>query len=142
MRPEKHGEILEEVGETIQQALESPDILRHQRRLAAMLSLGAQQLMELHLHRQMVLKPGAAIKHEWFALGTQNLRLKLAAVITTDIDRVPGLSELMVLGQEVEKERNDMIYGSPLTDTRALREKIDAYLKMKTVVENDDGQKP
>ncbi len=131
MREEKHLQALREVDQTVETALAAQDLLVHQRRLAAMLSLGAQQIVELHLHRQMAIKPGASVKHEWFGLGKQNLLQKLESVITVPAERVPKLIELIVLAQAVEKDRNEHVYGSPLADSAALRLKIAAYLDMK-----------
>ncbi len=139
MKIEKHLEILREVDETIAQALSSGSLLSYQRRIMAMLSLGIQQLVEIHFRRLQVIRPGTQIKHEWFGMGSRNLRTKLAAVLTTDIGKVPNIWEIIELAQSAEAERNDIIYGSPLADDRKIREKIDAYLEMKKIIMESYG---
>ncbi|MBI4182318.1 MAG: hypothetical protein HY520_05115 [Candidatus Aenigmarchaeota archaeon] len=134
MREEKHRDIIAEVDSTIREALQSKNLLAHQRRLAAMLSLGAQQLLEVYLHRLHVIKPGTAVKHEWFGMGVENPSRKLAAMLTRPPGEVPGLAELLVLARVVEEGRNDLLYGSPLSDDEALRKKIDAYMHMRRQV--------
>ncbi len=135
MKVEKHLEALKEVDETVEEALKTQSILSYQRRLSAMLSLGAQQLVEIYLHRLKVIRPGTQIKHEWFGLGERNLTVKLSAILTTDMGKIPGLWEILSLAKVVESERDDLLYGSPLSDESMLREKIDAYLELKKMVE-------
>lgn len=120
---------------TIEEALSSDNILLHQKRLAAMLSIGLQHIVELYLHRLKVLKPGAWIKHDWFALGERNLTMKFSAVLTKPYDKVPELNEIVLLARNIETDRNDILYGSPAVDSKKLREKIDNFLEIKKIVE-------
>lgn len=140
MKIEKHMKIMGEVEETVKGALHARDILSYQRRLASMLSLGVQQLVEIHLHRLRVIKPGTQIKHEWFGMGNRNLSLKLSAILTTEINSIPRLNDILELAKTVEADRNDIIYGSPLFDGKILREKIDAFLEIKKIMEEEHGQ--
>ena len=134
--------ILKEVEETIRGSLETNDILSHQRRLIAMLSLGVQQLIEVYLHSLNVIKPGTQIKHEWFGMGERNLSIKLSAILSTKMKNIPRLEEIIVLARIIEGDRNDMLYGSPLVDDKILREKIDAFLEIKKIIEEGHGHKP
>ncbi len=133
MQEAKHLEVLAEIDETVREAL-AGDLRQHQRRLAAMLSLGVQQLAELFLHRRRVIKPGVQIKHEWFKLGGRNLRLRLAAALTVPPEQVEGLNEVLGLARDIEEGRDDLLYGSPLTSDALLREKVGSYLELKQLV--------
>ncbi len=136
MQPEKHEEALDEVERTLREALGDPaGILRHQRRIALMTSLGAQQLIELHLHRLHVIKPGAQLKHEWFKLDQRNLEYKLAPLLTKPGADIPKLAEALSLAFRIETGRNDLVYGAPIASDRVLRERIDAFLELKRVLE-------
>ena len=134
MKTEKHLEVLREVEETIEEALESGNILDYQRRLATMLSLGMQQMIELFLHKHKAIKPGTQVKHEWFRMGSRNLNTRLSSVLTTEMEKVPGLGEIVELAKTIEEDRNELVYGSPLDDDEILREKIDAFLEIKKMV--------
>ncbi|MBL7160957.1 MAG: hypothetical protein ISS93_03865, partial [Candidatus Aenigmarchaeota archaeon] len=131
MREEKHLEILKEVEKTIKEALEAESLLSHQRRAISMLSLGVQQLVELHLHHLRVIRPGTQVKHEWFGMGERNCSIKLSSILTTDVNKIPGIREILALARIVEADRNDLLYGSPLANEKSLREKIDAFLEIK-----------
>jgi len=135
MKTEKHKEILKEVDETVKLSLKAESLLSFQRRLTAMLSLGSQQLIEIYFHKLSIIKPGTQVKHEWFRLGERNLLLKLSAILTTEIRKVPKIQEILSLARVIEEDRNDLLYGSPLTDDKTLREKIDAYLELKKTAE-------
>ena len=136
MRTEKHLEILKEVEETIKEALDAENILSHQRRLVTMLSLGAQQLIEIYFHEQGVIKPGTQVKHEWFVMGERNLSVKLSAILTKEIKNIPNLREILALAKIIETGRNDLIYGSPLADEKDLRGKVDAFLEIKKIIDS------
>ena len=71
MQDEKHEEALKEVDSTIEDALKG-NTLDHQRRIAAMTSIGIQHAIELYFHKLHVMKPGASLKHEWFKLNEKN----------------------------------------------------------------------
>ena len=52
MRIEKHHEVLKEVEDEINTALQDPGGMRkHQRRLAFMISLGIAELVEMYFHK-------------------------------------------------------------------------------------------
>ncbi len=137
MNTEKHEETIEEVMATINESLKSSDIRLHQRRLIAMISLGVQQIIELYFHKLNVIKPGAQIKHDWFASGPDRVKLRLEAVLTTKPDKIKQLDELLVLAKKIEKDRNDLIYGSPVKSDKILREKIDLFLEIKKLIEHE-----
>ncbi len=130
MQEEKHDDALRETEDTIKDALEG-NILDYQRRLMSMISLGVQHAIELYLHRLHVIKPGAHVKHEWFRMGDRNAKQRLSAIMTKKIDEIPNIMEIMSIAREIEKDRNEIIYGAPLESDGVLRNKIDDFLEIK-----------
>ena len=142
MQEEKHLAALEEVRRALEEALGDPaGLLRRQRLLMAALSLGMQHIIEVWLHRAGAVKPGALIKHEWFASEERSLKLRLAGALTKELGQLPGHGRVLALAREVERNRNDIIYGSPLPTDASLREKIDLFLELKKSVEEATGKK-
>lgn len=137
MNIDKHIETLKEVMATINDALNAEDIKLHQRRLTAMLSLGSQQLIEAYFHKLNIIKPGAQIKHEWFNLGTDRIKIKLEAILTVKLVKIKNLDEILVLAKRIEQDRNDLVYGSPVKTDKILREKINLFLEIKKLVEDE-----
>ena len=140
MRIEKHIESLKEVIDEIQSALQDPKGLQaHQRRLALMLSVGIADLIELYFHRLGIMKPGAKIKHNWFK--RKDIKERLKRQITGDITKVEKIDEIMEKSKQIEHDRNDMAYGSPLNDELLLKQKIDEFLEIKKLIEKLTGEK-
>ncbi len=138
MQIEKHEEALKEVYKTIEDALsDKKGLVCHQRRLMAMLSLGVQHFFELHLHKTNSIKPGAQVKHEWFQMSEKNLLLKMASSLTKDTSKIMNIDIIISISKDVENNRNEIIYGVPLKDDKILRNKIDSFLELKKVIEND-----
>ena len=139
MNVEKHREALEEVYETINDALNDPNgLLKHQRRIASMTSLGMQHLVEIHFHKLNIMKPGAHVKHEWFRMGEKNLRAKLSSILTESLGSVKKIAEIIPMAYQIESDRNEIMYGAPLNDDSKLREKIDTFLEIKNLIEKGD----
>lgn len=140
MREEKHIAALTEVKETIDEALkDARGMLGRQRRLMFALSLGTQHLIEMWLHRSGAIKPGASVKHEWFKSEEKNLKIKLAGILTKDIQIIKGANKILALAREIERDRNDIVYGAPLPDDSILKEKVNAFLELKKAVEEVVG---
>ncbi len=136
MQEEKHMMALEEVKTAISEALKDPKgLLSRQRLLMAALSIGIQHLIELWLHKSKAIKPGALVKHEWFGSEKKKLKIKMIGVLTKNIDDIKDSSKILTLAREVERDRNDIIYGSPLTKDTVLREKMDYFLELKKAIE-------
>ncbi len=134
MQEEKHIEALKEVEDTIGEALKG-NLLDYQRRIMFMISLGTQHLIELYFHRLHIIKPGAQVKHEWFKMGDKNASFRLSAVLTKKLDEIPNILEIISVAREVEKDRNEIVYGAPLKDDAVLRSKISEFLEIKKLVE-------
>lgn len=134
MQVEKHIEALQEVYETIEESLNDPKgLLGHQRRIASMASLGAQQLIEMYFHRLNIIKPGTQVKHEWLKSEEQNLRHRLSPILTRNIAEIPNIQAILDLANRIECDRNDILYGAPLKEDKKLKEKIDNFLELKKV---------
>ena len=133
MQDEKHEEALKEVDSTIEDALKG-NTLDHQRRIAAMTSIGIQHAIELYFHKLHVMKPGASLKHEWFKLNEKNVKLRLSSAVTKKLDEIPNILEILSIAREIEKDRNELVYGAPLKDDKILREKIDSFLEIKKII--------
>jgi len=141
MLEEKHLEALCEAHETIEDALrDSRGLLAHQRRLMALLSLGAAHLIEYYLHRLRAIKAGASIKHQWFKADARRISLMFAGVLTKSLERLPAAERVVELAHKLEIDRDDIVYGSPLTSDRVLREKIDIFLELKKTIEKVVGE--
>lgn len=140
MKEEKHIAALIEVRETIDEALKDPrGLLPRQRRLMAALALGIQHLVEIWLHRSGALKPGACIKHDWFQAEGRRLKLRLAGVVTKDINNLKSADRVLSLARTIETDRNDIMYGAPLSRDFVLREKLECLLELKKTIEEETG---
>ncbi len=132
MKIEKHREALAEVSETIKDALDDPKgIMAHQRRLMSMLSLGTAQIVEIYLHRLDVMKPGAQIKHEWLKKDEKNALLRLSSALTVSPGKIERIGEILAFAREIESDRDEIVYGSPLATDKALKEKIGLFLELR-----------
>ena len=135
MQESKHADAIKETMRTIDEALKGKNILDFQRRLASMLSVGLQHLVELYLHRLYVIKPGAFVKHEWFLMGDKNLKAKFSAILTQPYEEIENINEIASLARDIEGDRNELLYGSPIGDENRLKEKIGSFLETKKIVE-------
>ena len=137
MNVKKHEETLKEVIVTIEDALNSKDIKLHQRRLIAMISLGVQQIIEYYFHKLDIIKPGAQIKHNWFASNMDKVKIRLEAILTIKLSKIKNLDEVLILAKKIEEDRNDLVYGSPVKSDKILRGKINLFLEIKRLIEDE-----
>ncbi|MEK6887376.1 MAG: hypothetical protein AABX14_00350 [Candidatus Aenigmatarchaeota archaeon] len=138
MQEEKHLSALKEVNAYIDESL-SKGIIQRQRLLMAALSLGMQHIVEMWLHRSRAIKPGATVKHEIFKSEERKLKVKLAGTLTKDINSLKNANAILSMAREIERNRDDIIYGAPLQNDRILREKIDAFFELKKAVKEAVG---
>lgn len=138
MRLEKHIESLKEVLREIESALEDAQgLASHQRRLAAMLSLGICELVEIYFHKLGIMKEGARIKHGVFRKG--NMDEVLSNQITAPLKAVKNMERILEIAVDIENSRDDMLYGSPVNEEEMLKEKIDEFLDLKKLIESEIG---
>lgn len=137
MRMEKHAEALAEVMEEIDVALkDAKGVNSHQRRLALMLSLGAATLVEMYLHKLGVIKVGSVIKHQW--LSRKDAKLIFENQITSPVDTLKNIDEILELAREIESNRNTFAYGSSESSASLINE-INIFLKLKQTIESVVG---
>ncbi len=138
MRVEKHIEVLREVEDEIKAAMEdSEGLIKHQRRLALMISLGIAELVEIYFHKLGIIKEGSRIKHEWFK--RKSIKEMLSNQIVRPIDSVKRIDEIVSISNRIEERRNDLAYSSPLDEDEILREEISSYFEVKSIIEKEVG---
>ena len=135
MRPEKHEEVLQEVTDEIEAALnDARGPVSHQRRLAFSLSLGAVNLIELYLHKINIIKEGSKIDHRWFKKKEESVLEQLQRQVVAPIDSFDKIKQAVVLARKIEEKRDDLAYGAPATEL-VLQEKINMFLELKKVLQ-------
>lgn len=138
MQEEKHMSALKEVNAYIGESLRG-SLLQRQRLLMMALSLGMQHVVELWLHKARAIKPSASVKHEFFKSEGRKLKLKLAGMLTKDIGSLKNADAILSIAREIERNRDDIIYGAPLTTDKTLREKVDYFFELKKAVNEAVG---
>ena len=138
MQEEKHQEALREVNTYIDESLRGNLLLR-QRLLMMALSLGMQHTVELWLHKAHAIKPGASVKHEFFKSEERKIKLKLSGMLTKNISGLKNSNAILSIAREIERNRDDIIYGAPLKNDNVLREKIDYFFELRKAVREAIG---
>jgi len=138
MQQEKHVSALKEINTYIDESLRG-GLLHRQRLLMTALSLGMQHIIELWLHKARAIKPGASVKHEFFKSEERKLKLKLAGMLTKDVTSIKNADPILSIAREIERNRDDIIYGAPLSNDAVLREKIDYFFELKKAVKDSVG---
>ncbi|MBU2639606.1 MAG: hypothetical protein KKG75_02760 [Nanoarchaeota archaeon] len=134
MKKEKHDEILKEVLDEIEAASkDSNGLVSHQRRLAFLLSLGAETLLELYFHKQDIIKEGSRIDHRWFKKRKENVLKKVQDNITSQVKSIKNIDEIINKMREIEEKRDDLAYGAPATED-ILQEKINLFFELKKLI--------
>ena len=134
MKIETHKEVLREVLDEIGLALKDKrGLIRHQRRLAFSLSLGAINLLELYLRNLNVMKEGSKINHQWFKKKREKILEQLKKQIISPIHSVFEINKIIDVIIKIEEKRDDIAYGSPTTE-KILQEKINLFFELKKLV--------
>jgi len=134
MRQEKHQEVLNEVLDEIESALnDERGLVSHQRRLAFSLSLGAITILEIYFHKLDVLKESSKINHIWFKRKKETIFEYLSNQIVSPIKNIENLDKIVDLITKIEEKRDDLAYGSPSSEG-VLQEKINLFFELKKLV--------
>lgn len=134
MLKDKHEEILKEVLDEIKIALGSKEgLLTHQRRLAFSLSLGAETILELYLHKLNIMKEGSKIDHRWFKKKEERILEKLQNQITSPVEAIDGINKVIKLICKIEEKRDDLAYGASATE-ELLQEKVNLFFELKRLL--------
>ena len=115
------GESLEVIKESIQKGLQE-----RQRNIGFNVSVAAAEMLEVYLHKNNLINPGATIKHDLFS----SLRI---AKEKLNFD-FPNKDEIISLLHEIETKRNILCYGKPQTE-EAISEFLDLFNKIKSLFE-------
>lgn len=135
---EKHRKALQEVMDEIQTSLEDPKgLVAHQRRLATMLSIGTCELIEMYFHKIGVMKGGGRIKHTMFR--RKDIDDRLSNQIITSISNIKNIDVIIALAKSIDVERDNIAYGSPQPHEQLLKAKIEDFLELKRIIEEDTG---
>lgn len=139
MKIEKHIEAIKETLDTINSALEDEEgLIKYQRRIALMISLGIAELVELYFHKLNIIKEGARLKHDWFK--KRDIKKILSNQITTHIENVSNIDIILEICKKIEDKRNDLAYSSPIEEDEILREEISSFLEIKKLIEDSVGE--
>ena len=131
MREEKHFEILQEILEEIESAIQDKrGLVSHQRRLAFSLSLGAVTILEIYLHKLSVIKESSKINHIWFKRKRSSIIEYLQKQVTSPLNSIENIEEIITEIVNIEERRDDLAYGSPSSE-EILQEKINSFFKLK-----------
>lgn len=134
---ERNKNIIEETLDEIESSLKDPKgIVSHQSRLAFSLSAGAVAFLENYLEKMNILKSGAKINHLWFKKNKENVKKILLNQITSPVENIPKINDVLDYIFEIEKERNELAYGKRVSE-EYLKEKINIFLKLRRLIEND-----
>ena len=134
MKKERHQEVLKEVLDEVESALNDVNgLIAHQRRLAFSLSLGAVNLLELYFHNLTIMKEGSAIDHTWFKRKKENAFAKLQKQITSPINSIKDIDIFVDIIRKIEEKRDDLAYGAPATE-EVLQEKINLFFKLREML--------
>jgi len=133
---ERNNEIIKEVSDEIEASLkDSKGIQSHQRRIAFSLSIEVVALIENYLDKLNVFKAGGKINHRWFKKKRENVKELISNQITSPIDSIEKINEILDIAYNIEKERNELAYGKPASE-ETLKDKINLFLDLKRRLEN------
>ncbi len=139
MRLEKHVKALQEVIDEIQTSLEDPrGLVAHQRRLATMLSIGICELIEIYFHKLGVMKGGGRIKHTM--LRGKDIKEQLSNQVICSLSSIKNIDAIITIAKTIEAERDNIAYGSPQPNEQLLKAKIEDFLELKRIIEEEIGE--
>lgn len=131
MKEERHYEIIKEVIDEIETSLKDKrGLVSHQRRLAFVIPLGATNILELYFHKLDIVKEGSIINHLWFKKKKERIVEKLQNQITSSLDSIKNIDEIIDLIIKIEEKRDDLAYGAPAKEN-ILQEKINLFFELK-----------
>ena len=134
MKIETHEEILNEVLDEIESALKDPKVLiSHQRRLAFLLSFGAINILEIYFHTKEIIKEGSKINHRWFRKKENKVYEYLQKQITSPINSIENINQILDKIIKIEEKRDELAYGSPVKE-EILQEKINLFFELRKLL--------
>jgi hypothetical protein len=121
MNIESHLRNLKESLDLIEKSIEK-GLKERQRTIGFNTSVASTDMLEIFLHKNNLITPGAVIKHTW--LKSKN---KLKEKIPFDF---PKKKEILDLAFKIEEKRDGLCYGKS-QETEKIQEVIDNFNKLK-----------
>ncbi|MFH1638305.1 MAG: hypothetical protein ABIB71_07815 [Candidatus Woesearchaeota archaeon] len=78
-------------------------------------------------------KEGSKVDNRWFKRKKETILEHLQKQITSPIDSVTNIKELIKIMTQIEEKRDDLAYGAPATE-KILQEKINLFFKLKEII--------
>ena len=127
MKSEDHKRNINESIEVITESIKK-GLQERQRTIGFNVSVAATEMLEVYLHKQNILNPGAILKHEWFS----SLR-KAQEKIPFDFPKKETLFKILA---DIESKRNLLCYGKP-QPTETIAEVLELFNKLKSLLEEE-----
>jgi len=126
MRIEDHirniNESLEVINESIQKGIRD-----RQRNIGFNVSVASVEMLEVFLHKNNIINPGAVIKHDWFSS-----KRKADEKLKFDF---PDKEKIINILVSIEEKRNILCYGKP-QPAESIEEILGQFNKIKSMLEN------
>ena len=115
------NESLDVIKESIQKGLQE-----RQRNIGFNTSVAAVEMLEIFLHKENIINPGAIIKNDWFSsLRKSNEKLEF---------EFPEKEKIIKLLCEIETKRNLLCYGTP-KPVQEIESVLNSFYKIKDLFE-------
>ncbi|MEK6927701.1 MAG: hypothetical protein AABX11_04680 [Nanoarchaeota archaeon] len=127
MKVEDHLRNIKESFEVIRESIEK-GLQERQRNLGFNISVVSVEMLEVYLHKQELINPGANIKHDWFSSirkANENLNFSFK-----------NKEEILTLLNNIELKRTLLCYGK-VQPIELIREFLDSFNKLKKIFESE-----
>ncbi len=125
MKIEDHLTNIKESIEVIKESIQK-DIQKRQRTIGFNASVAAAEMLEVYLHRENLINPGAMIKHDLFS----SIR-KANEHLSFDF---PNKDKIINILHDIETKRNLLCYGKP-QQVETIKEVIGSFNEIKSLFE-------
>ena len=83
------------------------------------------------------MKGGGRIKHTVFR--GKDVKERLSNQIISSLHSIKNIDIIITLAKNIETERDNMAYGSPQPHEQLLKAKIEEFLELKHIIEQEVG---
>lgn len=125
MKIEDHLRNIRESLEVIKESVQK-DAQSRQRTIGFNVSVASAEMLEVYLHKNNLINPGATIKHELF-----NSIKKANEKFNFDF---PNKEKIFSLLHDIESKRNSLCYGKPQT-LETINSVLDSFNSLKEIFE-------
>lgn len=134
---ERHKELLKQSIEMIDDTL-SKGLMNNPRAIGFATSAGSIDLLSILLHKLDKIQIGKIIEHQWFKAPRPGQKIKPLYERKIGVE-FPKKEEIYTLLCQIEEKRNILAYGNPTKID--VEENINLFRKLKTVIEEEIGEK-